>query len=112
LKNSPQQATPAIRHNVTNGLISMICNGKDLSPDQKAVIENILGRRVLEDESVSVRAFESPALSDDKRAEILHGLEAYFAEVDAQRKPVSSAEADEILNEALRSSRPNYRPVR
>lgn len=90
----------------------MILNAKDLSPDQKTVIENILGRRVPEDESVSVRAFEPPSLSDERRAEILHGLDAYFAEVDAQRQPVSTAEADRILNEALRSARPNYRLLR
>lgn len=90
----------------------MILEAKNLSPDQKIVIENILGRPILEDESVSVRAFEPPSLSDERRAEILHGLDAYFAEVDAQRQSVSPAEADEILNEALRSTRPNYRPIR
>ena len=34
----------------------MIRNAKDLSPDQKAVIESLLGRRVLEDEAISIRA--------------------------------------------------------
>jgi len=38
----------------------VIRNAKDLSPDQKAAIENILGRRILEDEAISVRAIESP----------------------------------------------------
>ena len=36
----------------------MIRNARDLSPDQKTAIESLLGRRVLEDEAVSVRAFE------------------------------------------------------
>lgn len=35
----------------------MIRNAKDLSPDQKAAIESLLGRRILEDEAVSIRAF-------------------------------------------------------
>jgi hypothetical protein len=34
----------------------MIRNAKDLSPDQKTAIESLLGRRVLEDEEISVRA--------------------------------------------------------
>ena len=34
----------------------MIRNAKDLSPGQKAAIESILGRQVLEEETISVRA--------------------------------------------------------
>jgi hypothetical protein len=90
----------------------MIRTAKDLSPDQRAAIESLLGRRVLEDEAISVRAIEPPALSDERRREVLRGLEEYFAKVDAQRQPVSSEEADAIIDEALRSVRPNYRPVR
>lgn len=37
----------------------MIRNAKDLSPDQKAAIESILGRQVLEEEAISVRAMPS-----------------------------------------------------
>jgi hypothetical protein len=37
----------------------MIHSAKDLSPDQKAVVETLLGRRVLEDEEISVRAIQS-----------------------------------------------------
>lgn len=40
----------------------MICNAKDLSPDQKAVIETLLGRRVQEREAVSVRTFDTAIL--------------------------------------------------
>jgi len=39
-------------------------------------------------------------------------LRKYFAEVDARRKPGSAEEAEEILDEALRSTRPGYRPHR
>jgi hypothetical protein len=90
----------------------MIRNAKDLSPDQRAAIESLLGRRVLEDEAISVRAIEPPSLSDERRLEVLRGLEEYFAKVDAQRQPVSPEEADAIIDEALRSTRPNYRPIR
>jgi hypothetical protein len=88
----------------------MIRNAKDLSPDQKAVIESLLGRRVLEDEAISVRAIEPPPLSDQRRQELVEELRKYFAEVDTRRKPGSAEEAEEILTEAIRSTRPGYRP--
>jgi len=37
----------------------MIRKAKDLSPDQKMAIENLLGRPVTEDEAISVRAIAS-----------------------------------------------------
>jgi hypothetical protein len=87
----------------------MIRNAKDLSPDQKAAIESLLGRRVLEDEAISIRAIEPPALSDERKHELAELLKNYFAEVDARRKPGSPDEADDIINEAVRSVRPGYR---
>lgn len=88
----------------------MIHNAKDLSPDQKAVIESLLGRHVQENEAVSVRAIEPPTLSDERRRELVEQLNKYFAEVDARRKPGSADEAEEIINEAVRSVRTGYRP--
>ena len=84
----------------------MICNAKDLSPDQKAAIETLLGRRIQEDEAVSVRTFEPVAVSHQRRLEIANELRKYFAEVDAARKPVSEEEAEDIITEAMRSVRP------
>jgi hypothetical protein len=40
----------------------MIHRAKDLSPEQKVAIESLLGRQVLDDEAISVRAIESPVL--------------------------------------------------
>ena len=54
--------------------------------------------------------FEPLALSDDRRQEIADELRKYFAEVDANRQPASPEEADEIITEAIRSTRPGYRP--
>jgi len=90
----------------------MIHNAKDLSADQKTVIEGLLGRRVLEGEEISVRAIQPAPLSDERRAEVLRDLQTYFAQVDAQRQPASAQEADAIIDEALRSTRPNYRSIR
>lgn len=88
----------------------MIRNAKDLSPDQKAAIESLLGRRILEDEAISIRAIEPPPLSDERKHELAEQLKKYFAEVDARRKPGSPEEAEDIINEAMRSVRPGYRP--
>ena len=88
----------------------MILDVKDLSPDQKMAVETLLGRPVSEQETVSVQALQPPAISDQRRREIVEALQQYFAEVDANRKAVSAEEADDIINEAMRSSRPGYRP--
>ncbi len=90
----------------------MIHAAKDLSPDQKVVIEGLLGRRVLEDEEISVRAIRPPSVSDQRRTEVPRDLKAYFAQVDAQRQPASPEEANAIIDGALRTTRPNYSPIR
>jgi hypothetical protein len=94
----------------------MLHHVKDLSPDQKRAIENLLGHKVSEDESVSIKSIRPasiipPQLSPEDRQEALEKLRRYFAKVDAQRRPVSESEEEEIINEALRSTRPAYRPV-
>jgi hypothetical protein len=73
-------------------------------------VESLLGRSVSERETVSVHAFQSPPISDQRRQEIVEALRQYFAEVDAKRQPVSAGEADAIITEAMGSSRPGYRP--
>jgi hypothetical protein len=90
----------------------MIRNAKDLSPDQKAAIESLLGRRVLQDEAISIRAIEPPTLTEERKHELAEELKKYFAEVDARRKPGSPEEADDVINEAMRSVRPGYHPHR
>jgi hypothetical protein len=79
----------------------MICNAEDLSPDQKAAVETLLGRRVQVGEAVSVRTFEPVSVSHQRKLEIADELRKYFAEVDACRQPVSEEEAEEIITEAM-----------
>ena len=91
----------------------MIHKAKDLSPDQRTVIESLVGRSISDQEEISLRVLQPPKdISPERRQEILDGLNSYFARIDAQRKPVSDEEAEEIINEAIRATRPNYRPVR
>ena len=88
----------------------MISNAEDLSPDQKAAVETLLGRRVQKGEAVSVRTFEPARIPHQRRLEIAGELRKYFAEADAARKPVSEEETEDIVTEAMRSVRPGYRP--
>lgn len=88
----------------------MIHKAQDLSLDQKAAIESLLGRRIFEDEAISIRAIEPPALSNERKQELIEQLKKYFAEVDARRKPGSQEEAEDIINGAMKSVRPGYRP--
>jgi len=87
----------------------MIRNAKDLSPDQKAAIESLLGRRLV-DEAISIRTIAPPALSNERKHQLAEQLKNYFAEVDARRKPGPPEEAELTINEAMRSVRPGYRP--
>jgi hypothetical protein len=89
----------------------MIHKASDLSAEQRMALESLLGRALSDREAVSVRAFEPPPLSGEERRDILDGLDAYFARIDAKRQAVSDEEAEAIINEALRSTRPHYRPV-
>jgi hypothetical protein len=90
----------------------MLHKASELSSDQKMALESLLGRAISDRETISVRAFEPAPVSDAQRQEALAGLEAYFVRIDAKRPPLSEAEAEAIVTEALRSTRPNYRSVR
>jgi len=88
----------------------MILNAKDLSSDQKAAIEGLLGRRVLDEETISVRTIEPTGISDQRKRELAEQLRKYFAEVDANRSNLPEADVESVLRESIRSSRPGYRP--
>jgi hypothetical protein len=88
----------------------MICHAK-ISPDQKAAIETLPGRRTaVFRKPVSVRIFRACRCLASAETEIANELRKYLAEVDAARKPVSEEEADDIVTVAKRSARPGYRP--
>jgi len=89
---------------------------KDLSPEQRRTVESLLGHTVSEEESVSIKSIRASSilassLTADERKQALERLDRYFAKVDAGREPVSEAEEEAIINEALRSARTGSRPV-
>jgi len=88
----------------------MLHKVSELSSDQRITPES-LGRPISDRETVSVRAFEPAPLSDARRAEILAELDSYFARIDAKRPAMPDAEAEDIIDEALRSTHPDHRPI-
>ncbi len=92
----------------------MLCQVKDLSPEQKRAAEILLGHPVSEDEAVSIKSLGpttliSSKLSPEHRVEALRALENRFA--NANRHEVTEDEEEATVNEAMGSTRPNYRPV-
>ena len=94
----------------------MLHRVKDLSADQRLVAEVLLGHPLSEGESLSIRSIsETDMLPDglpgEKMREALDRLDGYFASIDAKRMPISEDEEPSIIDEALRSTRPHYRPI-
>ena len=92
----------------------MLYQVKDLSPEQRRAAEILLGHPVSEDEAVSIKSLGPTTiipskLSPEDRVEALRAMEKRFA--TANRPEVSEGDEEAAVNEALRSTRPNYRPV-
>lgn len=100
---------PGARMHYNYVATAMIHQAKDLSPEQKQLIESLIGRHIMEDEAISIRAIEPPVLPEERKRELVEQLKKYFAEVDAHRSSGSPEEAEEIINEAIKSVRPGYR---
>lgn len=87
----------------------MVHQARDLSPEQKAAAELLLGRRLEAEESISVQTFDSAPVSEDTRREVSSALKQLFDEIDANLPAVPENEVEELFNEAMRSSRSQYR---
>ena len=85
----------------------MILSADALSPAQKSVIEQILGRQILEAEAISLRAFAPPPVALPERQAAAEKLRSLL-EGDRPRAGVSDEECEAALLEALRSERPAY----
>jgi len=89
----------------------MILKAEALSPAQKSVIEQILGRQILEAEAISLRAFAPPELDQTERQSAVENLRRFLEETERPGARVSEAECEAALLEAIRSERPGYTPV-
>lgn len=75
----------------------MIHNAKTLYADEKAVIETLLGRRVLDDEEISARVIQPPPLSAERRAEIVSDRNAHFRKFTSSANRCRSMKATRSL---------------
>ena len=92
---------------------SPLHSARKLPPGIKVALESLLGRALKDNESVSVHTYEAhEAPTERVRKAALRGLKQHFAEIDEQLKDVAKEEHEEAIEEALRSVRPAYRPVR
>ena len=87
---------------------------RDLPVEARGVVESLIGRRLREDETFSIRPLRLQKEGAETRmaSEVADRLERYFAEVDQQHPSVSEADADAALDEAMQSLRPGYTPQR
>jgi hypothetical protein len=92
----------------------MLYQVKDLSAEQKRAAEILLGHPVSDDEAVSIKSLGpstiiASKLSPEARVEALRALNERFAKT--ARPDVSVAEEEAAVDDALRSTRPSYRPI-
>jgi hypothetical protein len=88
----------------------LIHKASELRPQTRAALEAELGRRLQDNEQVSIMVFvphEAP--TGKARREAGHRLEEHLNRIDEKTKTVPEAEMEAALDEALRSVRPGYR---
>ena len=88
----------------------MIRQTSELSPGQRAVIEEILGRELSEKEAVIVRTCEVQVASRDQQVEAKQKLLA-FLKSDRPETDASDEEFEAAFLEAMRSVRPGFTPM-
>jgi cytochrome P450 len=95
----------------------MIVRAEKLTPEQKAVFETLLGRPIGDEEVFLIDSYERPGRivsspTEEEREKAWVQLEAYLDERAAKRpSDLTKEEEDEIILEAMRSTRPNYTPI-
>jgi hypothetical protein len=85
----------------------MVHRVKDLSPDQRVVIENLLGRALLDDESLTIRPARilKDAPTGAERVTAFHRYHDSLDRLAERVKDVDEEEIDAAITEALRAVR-------
>jgi hypothetical protein len=87
----------------------MIVQSEELSPNQKAAIEELIGRPLLDRETISVSTLPPSALANRQAA--AEKLQKFLEETVRPRPGVSEEELEAAILEAIRSERPRFRPM-
>jgi len=94
-------------HNVS------VQKSEDLSAAVKSALESLLGRALEPGEEVSIMTFRPHAAPQgSERDDLAKRLRAQMDEMAGRSGGASEQELDEILDEAMRSARPDYRRVK
>jgi hypothetical protein len=88
----------------------MILQAESLSPTQKSVIEELLGRQILDQDAISVHTVSLPSAAERQAA--TEKLRDFLQDTGRPSPNCSEEELEDALTEAMRSVRPSYRPVR
>ena len=92
---------------------SSLHSARRLSPPVRSALEQLLGRALSDDETISVRVYQPhEAPSPEQQRAIAGELRHYFAKIDEKTKDIPASEQEEILDEAIRAVRPGYRSTR
>jgi hypothetical protein len=92
---------------------SSLLSARTLSPSLRNALEQLLGRALSDNEAISIRAYQPHEAPSRERQQVIAGdLRRYFAKMDQQTQSLSEGEQEEILDEAIRSVRPGYKPSR
>jgi hypothetical protein len=88
-------------------------SARRLSPPLRSALEQLLGRTLNDNEAISIRAYQPhEAPSPAQQQTIAAELRLHFAKIDGRTEHLSDHEQEEIVNEAIRSVRPGYKPAR
>jgi hypothetical protein len=92
---------------------SSVHSARRLSPPVRHALEQLLGRGLSDDEAIVVRAYQPREAPSPEQQQVVAGeLRQYFARIDERVQQIPESEQEEILDEAIRSVRPDYRPIR
>jgi hypothetical protein len=87
----------------------MIIESAELSPNQKAAIDELLGKPLLEKDAISLSALPGEKSPEQKAAG--ENLARFLAARRSPRPGVSDEELEAAILEAIRSERPHFRPM-
>ena len=88
----------------------LIHKASELRPETRAAVEAELGRCLQDSEEVSIMAFVTHKAPTGKaRGEAVRMLQEHLRRIDHLTTSVPEEDAEDAVNEALRSVRPGYR---
>jgi hypothetical protein len=88
----------------------MIIETAELTAQQKAAIEELLGLPLLDHDAVSVHTISVPTAAERQAA--TEKLRNFLNDSNRPRSTCSKEELEDAITEAMRTVRPSYRPMR